>query len=199
MTSVAAVSLLAFTVPASAHAPVVLDACDTVPKTSPLIPVGTDPIAFFSVLPHAGAHRAAQFTMKAGEQLNVSYGIPDLAPENGLTTDRLPVVVLIAPDHSVTVLKPDIRVPQHNSHLNQDHLLLNNHSTTAVAGTYSLLAIGRAPSRILVGTGVEDSGFHGVLRGSLATVDQIQEWYSTPPTHVKARCATTTRPWLTQS
>lgn len=186
----AAAVTLGFAVPASAHEPVLLDKCDVLPQTGPLVPVGTDPIGFFGTLPSLGADRAVQITMKAGDTLNVGYGIPNLAPENTLSTNQLPVVLVIAPDNSVTVLQPDIRVPLHNDDFNQDYLFLNNYTATAQAGTYSVLMVGRAPERIFMATGVEDAGFHGIQRGSVATDDQVNSWYSTLPTDPQPACST---------
>jgi hypothetical protein len=184
----AAAAVIGLAVPASAHEPVLLDSCDVLPQTGPLIPVGTDPIGFFGVLPQLGSDRALQLTMKAGDQLNVGYGIPDQAPENTLATGDLPIVMIIAPDGTPTFLQPSIRVPLHNPDFDQDYLFLNNYATTAQAGTYSIVMLGRAPERIFMATGVEDSGFHGIERGSLATDQQLTDWYTTSPTAAQPGC-----------
>lgn len=187
-TAVSAAAAITFAIPAAAHEPVLLDSCDALPQTGPLVPVGTDPIGFFGVLPHLGSDRAVQVTMQAGQTLNVGYGIPDLTPENTLAAGSLPIVLIIAPNGRTSFLQPDIRVALHNPDFNQDYLFLNNYSTTAVSGTYSIIMVGRAPERIFMATGVEDSGFHGIERGTLATDDQINEWYTTPPTAPQAAC-----------
>ncbi|MFE5584821.1 hypothetical protein [Kitasatospora sp. NPDC056531] len=190
LAATATATLVAFAAPATAHTPVVLNSCNTLPQTSPQIPVGTDPIGWLGTLPQIGADRAAQLTMQAGQQLNVGFGVPDLAPENQLSTDQLPVVVIIAPDMQVTLLQPTMRTPLYNPDFNQNYLFLNNYSTTAIAGTYSLLMIGRSPERIFVATGVESEDFHGILRGSVATTQQLNNWYATPPTAPQAACTT---------
>lgn len=184
----AAAALLAFAVPASAHEPVLLDKCDVLPQAGPLLPVGTDPMGFFGVLPQFGADRAFQLTMKAGDELNIGYGIPDLAPENTLATNQLPIVMIIAPDGTPTLLQPNVRIPLHNPDYNQDYVFLNNYVTTAKAGTYSIIMLGRAPERIFLASGVEDSGFHGIQRGSVATDEQLVDWYASLPTAPQPGC-----------
>ncbi|NUS17483.1 MAG: hypothetical protein HOY69_39840 [Streptomyces sp.] len=183
-----AAALVGFAVPASAHEPLVLDKCDILPQTGPLIPTGTDPMGIMGTLPQLGADRSFQLTMNAGDELSIGYGIPDLAPENTLATSSLPVALIIAPDGTPTLLQPNMRVPLYNDDFDQNYLFLNQYSTTAKAGTYSVVLIGRAPERVFVATGVEDSGFHGIERGSLATDAQVDAWYSTLPTDPQPAC-----------
>jgi hypothetical protein len=172
-------AVVAFAAPAQAHTAILLDATDVLPWQAPLILDGTDPIATFGVLPDAGAVRSFQLRMQAGQQVLIEYQIPDLAPENGLPTAHLPVVVLVAPDGSVTALTPQMREPIEDS--GQGYLRLRTYAAPAVRGTYSLLVTGLAPARFLLLTGIESEEFHGIARGSEATHEQLAEWLENPP------------------
>ena len=174
-------AVVTFALPASAHTPVMLDQTDTVPWTSPLVLDGNDPISFFGVIPTAGADRSFQFTMTAGQTVSVSTLIPDLAPENTLTPDQLPDVVLIAPDGTCAVVRPTEHIAVPIPELNENYVLVAEYSAPAVAGTYSAFIVGSAPERFNVSIGTEGAGFHGLARGSVATLPQIQSWYATAP------------------
>lgn len=174
-------TVLALAAPASAHTSVLLDASDQVPWVAPLAVDGTDGITFFGVLPRQGAVRSAQLALQAGQPVSVTLAIPDRAPENTLAISHLPQAVLIAPNGSVTVLNPTIRVPFREPELGLDLLFLRSYTNAAVSGTYSVVVTGRAPSRFAIATGIESEAFHGIRRGSVATDDQILNWYATAP------------------
>jgi hypothetical protein len=177
----AVAAVVALAVPAAAHVPVVLDSTDVVPWKAPLVLDGTDPIALLGALPCAGAVRSAQLRLAAGQPLIVGYGIPDLAPENTVATSALPQVLIVAPNGSVTVVRPTTRTPFHNPDFNQDYLFLGSYQATAIAGTYSLLVTGGAAERFFVATGVESEEFHGISRGTVASDEQVAAWYATAP------------------
>jgi hypothetical protein len=174
-------ALIVLAVPAAAHTPVILDSTDTVPATAPLVVNGDDPVAFFGVVTHAGADRAFQFNMTAGQTVSISTLVPDLAPENQLGTNCLPVVLVIDPKGHVTVVSPTMRTPVPIPELNENYLLINAYTAPAVTGTYSVVVTGLAPARFNVSIGTEGGDFHGILRGQVATVEQIQQWYATAP------------------
>jgi hypothetical protein len=177
-------AVVAFGTPAQAHEAMLLDRTDVVPWIAPLIVDGTDPVATFGVLPRAGAVRSFQLRLRAGQRLVVEYLIPDLAPENALSTTDLPRVAVHAPDCGVTVLTPNIRETHTNDDPPQNYLVLRRHDAPAVSGTYSIVITGKAPARFIVATGDEESEiFHGIMRGSIATDEQLVAWYDTPPRH----------------
>lgn len=179
-TAIAAV--LALAAPAMAHTPIMLTSQDVVPWTSPLVVDGTDPVALFGELPHCASVRSAQFNMQAGQEINLSYGVPDEAPENQMPLSSMPTIVLIAPDYKVTVLRADTSQPTVPEDGFQ-FIFVNNYSATAEAGTYSLMVIGGcAPLRFVVSLGLDPGDFDGVDRGSVATFDQFISWYTTPVT-----------------
>jgi hypothetical protein len=173
--------IVALAAPAMAHTPVILDSHDVVPWTSPLILDGTDPVTLFGVLPHCFSVRSAQFKMQAGQQISLSYGIPDEAPESQLPQSSLPEMLLVAPDHSATVLSPNTRVtitPESGMPIT----LVRQYSATAEAGTYSIVMLsGCAPERFVAVLGMDPGDFDGVARGSVATPEQVADWFSTPP------------------
>lgn len=165
---------------ASAHTPIILDRGDVLPWSSPLILDGTNPVALFGDLPHCGSVRAAQFEMKAGQTVLLAYGVPDEAPEDQLPAADLPDVVLIAPDGTGTVLTPQTsQVTPTEQGFDID--LVNMYQAPAEQGTYSILTVGGCtPVRFVVALGQDPGGFAGVLRGQVATDDQVQHWYDTP-------------------
>jgi len=167
---------------AEAHTPIILDSSDVLPWTSPLILDGTNPMALYGVLPHCGSVRSAQFAMHAGQPLRLGYGIPDEAPENLLPTAELPDLLLVAPDGSVKLLTPVTAQPVQTED-GLKLLLVNMYGAAAEEGTYSLLVVGGcSPERFVVSIGIDPGGFAGVLRGSVATDEQVMQWYDTPPT-----------------
>lgn len=178
VTAIAAV--LAAAVPAVAHEAVRLDESDVIPFVAPLAVDGTDAINFFGVLPHGGAVRSAQFNMQAGQQVNLALIVPDLAPENTLATRDLPRVYLWAPNGTITPLTATERVPFTVGH-GMNLLRLLSYTAPASSGTYSIITSGRAPARFMVSIGEEGSVFDGIERGTVATEEDLGNWYNTAP------------------
>lgn len=178
----AVAAVVAVAAPAAAHTPVILNNSDRLPWTGPLAVDGADPIAFFGALPRPFQDRAFQFQMQAGEPITIIYLIPDEAPENQLPTHALPAVTLLTPDGKVVPITPAMRVPVPIAELNENYILLNQYTATAVTGTYSVIVTGAAPARFNISIGTEGGPFHGIERGTVATNSQIETWYATPPT-----------------
>jgi hypothetical protein len=175
-------ALLAAASPASAHTKVLLDSSDRIPVLAPLAVDGTDPFGFFAVLTGNVADvRSFQFNMQAGQTVHVNLGIPDKAPENTLSTDHLPYAFLIAPNCSVTTLTPNVRVPLTDENSGLLFIILNRYTAPALAGTYSVVMTGNTAARVVSAIGVESEEFHGLLRGTVATDEQIQHWFNTAP------------------
>jgi hypothetical protein len=181
MCGVSAAALVAMAIPASAHTPVILNWTDIVPSTSPLALDGNDPVAFFGVIPRAWADRSFQFRMTAGQTVSVTTLVPDEAPENTLTAAQLPDVLLVAPNGRITVIKPTEHIAVPIPELNENYIIVADYSAPAITGTYSAIVVGTAPERFNVSIGTEGAGFHGLERGSVATTQQIQDWYATAP------------------
>jgi hypothetical protein len=176
-----AAATVALVVPAAAHTPVEITPGSVLPWQGPLIVDGQNAVMLFGTLPHAGSLRGAQLHMTAGEQLAVAIAIPDEAPENQLADNRLPAVVVLAPDGRATVVQLTVRMPI-TTETGQKLLVLGNTTQTAMTGNYSIEVAGRAPERFAVATGVEsEDPFAGVTRGSVADDDEVAAWYATPP------------------
>ncbi|WP_194912068.1 hypothetical protein [Catenulispora rubra] len=182
MVGAAAGSLVVGTaVAAQAHTPVRLGCSDVVPWMSPEAVNGTNPVLFFGSLSHSWSVRSFQEHYNAGDPLILGLGIPDKAPENALATAALPTVYQVAPDGKVTQYAPNVRIPLHADETNQDYLMLNlTQGTATETGVYSFIVAGGATERFFAGTGVEGGPFDGVLRGTVATIDQLDAWYNTP-------------------
>lgn len=173
-------TVLALAAPAAAHAEVLLDETDKDPSVAPLAIDGTDAITFFGVIEGRGDMRAFQFNMQAGQQLHLTLGIPNLAPENTYATEDLPRVCLRAPDGTILMLTPAIRVPFTNPESGMNFLFLRDYTATAITGTYSVMVMARKPARFITAIGQEGSVFE-IQRGTLATHEEIEEWYATAP------------------
>lgn len=170
---------IAIAMPASAHTPVELTRGDVLPWQGPLIVDGENPVMLFGDLPHTDAVRSAQLHMQAGQHLIVSLSIPDEAPENAMSNDQLPTVYVVSPTFKIVQLTPSTRVPI-TTETGLHFLSLAAYSGTAEAGDYSIVVVAHTPSRFIVGTGVEGEPFEGVERGSVATQDEVTQWYDTP-------------------
>jgi hypothetical protein len=173
--------LLAIAWPAAAHTPIVLDESDQNPYVAPLALDGTDECVFFGTLPKSGSVRSYQMNLLAGQPLNITLAVANLAPENTTPQNKMPYVVLIAPNGSVSRIYADQRTAVHNTDFNVDLLILRRYAATAMSGTYSVIVVGRAPARFVTGIGVESDVFHGLLRGQVATQAQVDQWYAKKP------------------
>lgn len=171
-------SVVAMALPAAAHTPVILTAQDRLPWVAPLVLQGTDPMGLYGSVGITGDVRSAQLHFNAGDEVSVALVIPDEAPENTLTKSQLPTVTLVDPQYHVTQITPELRVPISDD--GNNFLILASYETTAVAGTYSVIVSAHAPERFALSTGIEDTGFHGLGRGTVADEDAVQEWYDTP-------------------
>jgi hypothetical protein len=178
-TAVAAV--LAIALPAAAHTPIMLDETDVIPWQAPLSVNGDDPLSYYGTLPHAGAIRSYQFDSPAEHPLNFALLIPDLAPENQLSTAALPRIILIAPNAQVTVISPTVREVVSIPELGQQYLRVSKYEAPAVAGRYSVIITGLAAARFNISSGHHGVDFHGIERGQVATFDQVVAWYNTAP------------------
>lgn len=166
--------------PASAHNPVILTEGDRVPWVAPLVVDGTDPMALYGVVDQAGDVRSAQLHFTAGQEVSIALAIPDQAPENTLAAAELPTITLIDPKLHVTQLTPQVRFPISDDS-GKNFLALMSYDTTAISGNYSVIVSGHAPERFVLSTGIESEEFHGILRGSVASEDEVESWYTTPP------------------
>jgi hypothetical protein len=191
----AIVATIAAVIPASAHEPVQLDSGDVLPWKGPLLLDGQSPTMLFGTLPRAGAVRSAQLRLTAGQQLVVNLAIPDEAPENQLTAAQLPTVTIVAPDFKVTQVKATLRVPIKIGEENPlNALLLGSYSAPAIEGTYSIIVSdGRAAARFAVATGIEGLPFGGIERGTVATEEDVLNWYNTPPAAAASKAAPPSR------
>lgn len=174
-------AVVGIAVPASAHTPVMLTEQDRVPWVAPLVVDGTDPMGLYGSVNQAGDIRSAQLHFTAGQEVSIALLIPDEAPENTLTTAQLPTVTLIDPKLHVTQLTPALRVPISDEDSGNNFLLLLSYDATAVSGNYTVIVSSHAAERFALSTGIESEEFHGVLRAPVASEDEVEDWYTTPP------------------
>jgi hypothetical protein len=179
--AVAAAAVVAVAVPASAHTPVILTDQDRVPWLAPLAADGTDPFGFYGVANYADDERAVQIELKAGDTLNETLLVPDQAPENALTANQLPTLLLISPEFTVTTVNPTLHIPVTDPDSGHGFIVLGSYkATVSTAGTYTLMVVGHTTERFVVSSGTESENFHGLLRGSVATDAEVDTWYNTP-------------------
>lgn len=173
-------TVLALAAPAAAHRQILLDDTDKDPSVAPLALDGTDALTFMGVIEHQDDVRSFQFNMQSGAQVHLNLGIVDQAPENTYATADLPRMYVKAPDKTTTIVTPVSRVPV-TVGSGMSFLFLHDYYATAISGTYSVTVTGAKPARFLVSTGEEGAVFDGIERGSIATREQVQAWYTTVP------------------
>ncbi|MGI5519978.1 hypothetical protein ACQEUX_03380 [Micromonospora sp. CA-259024] len=174
-------AVLAIALPASAHTSIVLDETDVVPWLAPLSVDGNDPLSYYGTLPQAGAIRSYQFDSPGTMPLSFALLLPDQAPENTLPATQLPRILIVAPDGHVTVVSPTIREVVPIPEIGQQYLRVSKYDGPSIAGRYSVIVTGLAGARFNISTGHHGVSFHGIERGSVATTQQIIDWYSTAP------------------
>lgn len=162
--------LLALIAPvsASAHQPVTIEDNETTAARGPLLVDGTISFAVRAAFTKSGQKKGFRFNLKEGEQLSLQYLIVDKSPENKLKNNRLPQLVLTAPDGSKTTLKFTERTKFYEPYGRTNYLYLSRISAVGQGGTYNVDITARTRAAITVAVG--DKEIPGdVLRGVAVT------------------------------
>ncbi|MBG0741766.1 hypothetical protein IV500_20630 [Paeniglutamicibacter antarcticus] len=180
--AVAMLGVVGIAAPAEAHVPVLLTDANTVFTVDdlPLVLDGTTSIAFYGSTGRWQT-RAMRIELKAGDQFHAELLIPALAPETTLSPRRLPRMVIVSPQHQVTVLANNERKAFFEPFTNTSYLTLGETTTVAQSGIYDIVVVGVAPTRFVAVTGQVEKFSASLENASVASLAQIQNWYRTPP------------------
>jgi hypothetical protein len=160
--------ILSVSAPANAHFPVNLTPTNNTVAKSPILLDGTISFAVYADFAKAKEQRHVRFALKAGDQLNVEYLIVDAAPSNKLKNSQLPTISLTSPSAKKVSLTIKERTPFFEPFGKKKYLYLARLSQSAEAGIYSLSAISKARSSIVLAIGRTET------RGEFLTVGASQ-------------------------
>ena len=164
------VLLLALIAPvsASAHQPVTIADNETTAARGPLLVDGTVSFAVRAAFTKSGQKKGFRFNLKQGDQLSLQYLIVDKSPENKLKNNRLPQVVITAPNGAKTTIRLTERTKFYEPYGKTNYLYLSRYSAVGQNGTYAVDITSRARSAITIAVG--DKEIPGdVIRGAAAT------------------------------
>ena len=168
---------------AFAHDPIILIDTQTTPDAGPLLPDGTISFALYGTLDAAGDTRGLRVQFDAGDHLDLTLLIPDLAPENELPDSLLPTLAVIAPDGTSRILTATEHVPFDESFSHTSYVRYLELAEPAQAGEYRLTVTGVVPARFTLAVGTNEVFGTPVEnvpnRGDGAA--GVQRWYATPP------------------
>lgn len=176
-------AVIALPTPAQAHDPLFLEDQHDEPVDGPLLPDARISFALYGTLLAPEDQRGFQFEIPPGERLNLSLLVPDLAPENALSRESLPSLVLTRPNQTVLVLEPSIREQFAEPYSRTNYVRLLDHSEVGSEGTYQVRITGARPSRFTVSIGYIEA--FGTPVGNMANrssgTGALTQWYATPP------------------
>jgi hypothetical protein len=104
----------------------------------------------------AGQKKAFRAALKDGDQLAVQYLIIDQPPSNRLKNNRLPKVVVTAPDGKKTVMKITERTLFYEKYTGTNYFYLSRIDAPAKAGIYSITITARAKSAVTIAVGEKE-------------------------------------------
>ena len=142
--------------PASAHQPVFLRDSDSTPAKGPLIVDGTVSFAVQASFTKTGQKKAFRAALKAGDKLAVQYLIIDQPPSNRLKNNRLPQVIITAPDGKKTVMKITERALFYEKFTETNYFYLSRIEALAIEGIYSFTITARAKSSVTIAVGEKE-------------------------------------------
>ncbi len=168
---------------AFAHDPIILTDTQTTPEAGPLLPDGTISFALYGSVSGTGDTRGLRVQFAAGDSVDISLLIPDLAPENAIGDAGLPTLQLVAPDGATRLLIPTEHVRFDEPFSKTSYVRLLELHEPAQPGEYRLTITAAAPSRFTLAVGtVEQFGtpVENVPNRADGSAG-VQQWYATPP------------------
>jgi len=141
---------------AAAHDPIILTSEQRTPAEGPLLVDGTVSFALYGSLETDDDTRGFRVNFNAGDPLYISILIPDLAPENTLSEDSLPIVNVEDPDGVIVKLAVTEKVSFPEPYTGTNYVRLTELRGTAIAGIYSVTVTGDSPARFTVSVGEKE-------------------------------------------
>jgi hypothetical protein len=168
---------------AFAHDPIIFTDTQTTPEAGPLLPDGTISFALYGSVSGTGDTRGLRVQFAAGDSVDISLLIPDLAPENAIGDAGLPTLQLVAPDGATRLLIPTEHVRFDEPFSKTSYVRLLELHEPAQPGEYRLTIAAASPSRFTLAVGtVEQFGtpVENVPNRADGSAG-VQQWYVTPP------------------
>ena len=141
---------------ANAHDPLFLTSEQSTPDTGPYLPDGTISFAFYGEFLVEGETRGFQANFQEGDFFQLELLIPARAPEETLTNEQLPYLLIISPDGSEKALYPSIRTRFDEPFTNTSYYTLISNQDTAMSGAYSITIISRYAARFTTAIGTSE-------------------------------------------
>jgi hypothetical protein len=167
---------------AFAHDPIIFGSEQKTPALGPLLPDGTVSFAIYGTLDEAGDSRGLRTQLADGDELLVQLLIPNLAPENELSDDQLPIVELTDPTGAQRTLGVGVREPFDEPFTGTRYVEYIELREPAIAGTYEVTVTGTTPARFTLAIGQRET-FGTPVENALnreSGLAGVQEWYAQP-------------------
>ncbi|GAA4236707.1 hypothetical protein GCM10022254_47040 [Actinomadura meridiana] len=164
----------------AAHLPVVLTAINKDALTAPKLPDGKVSFAFYGVIDEAGETRTVQADLDEDDVLYVEMLIPKLPPETDIPPEKLPELALVSPTGERQVFTANRSETFDEPYTNTSYISYSVGRMSAEPGTYTMEITGAVPARFVLAVGEEERPGE-VVKGHIAEISDVHEWYKTPP------------------
>ncbi|MEU9020261.1 hypothetical protein [Actinomadura sp. NPDC048394] len=164
----------------AAHIPVVLTRLNKDALSAPVLPDGKVSFAFYGVIDEPGATRTVQADLEKDDVLYVEMLIPKLPPETGIAPERLPSLALVSPSGERQVFTANRRETFDEPYTDTSYISYSIGRLSAEKGTYTMEIAGDVPARFVLAVGEEERPGE-VMKGEVADIADVHEWYRTPP------------------
>lgn len=164
----------------AAHIPVVLTRLNRDALTAPVLPDGKVSFAFYGVIDAPGEKRTVRADLEQDDVLYVEMLIPKLAPETGIEPERLPSLTLVAPSGKREVFTANRSETFDEPYTDTSYISYSIGRMSAEKGTYTMEILGEVPARFVLAVGEEERPGE-VMKGEIADIADVHEWYRTPP------------------
>ncbi|MDL4777570.1 MULTISPECIES: hypothetical protein [Thermomonosporaceae] len=164
----------------AAHIPVVLTRLNSNALTAPALPDGKVSFAFYGVIDRPGETRTVRAELEKDDILYVEMLIPKLPPETGIAPAELPSLTLLTPSGGRRVFTADRSETFDEPYTDTSYISYAVGRLPAEQGTYTMEISGAVPARFVLAVGEEERPGE-VMRGEVADIAAVHEWYRTPP------------------